>query len=85
MKTTKSSKSGHKVSRIQQLRAFRRHKPTSIIQNEDEGTKSYSCYNCQETFSQPSSLLKHNRTVHIQAKINALLVMLGLEPEEFSP
>ena len=44
--------------------------------------KSFKCSKCDETFKEASSLLKHNRIVHIQAKVNFLLLMLGIEPPE---
>ena len=44
--------------------------------------KSFQCTKCEETFKEASSLLKHNRIVHIQAKVNFLLLMLGIEPPE---
>ena len=44
--------------------------------------KLFKCSKCEETFKEASSLLKHNRIVHIQAKVNFLLLMLGIEPSE---
>ena len=51
--------------------------------DKEENEKSFNCSKCQEVFTESSTLLKHNRTVHIQAKINSLLLKLGMEaPEE---
>ena len=77
-------------SAIQQLRAFRKQKPRQSISKPSstvekvENPKSHSCLKCGETFEWGSDYLRHNRLVHIQAKINSLYSMLALEPVAWS-
>ena len=49
-----------------------------------EGKEPYPCTKCGETFKWASDYLRHNRLVHIQAKINSLNAILGLEAVKWS-
>ena len=75
---------------VQKLRAFRKQKPRQSISKPSstvekvENPKLHSCLKCGETFEWGSDYLRHNRLVHIQAKINSLYSMLALEPVTWS-
>ena len=75
---------------VQKLRAFRKQKPRQSISKPSstvekvENPKLHSCLKCGETFEWGSEYLRHNRLVHIQAKINSLYSKLALEPVTWS-
>ena len=75
---------------VQKLRAFRKQKPRQSISKPSstvekvENPKLHSCLKCGETFEWGSDYLRHNRLVHIQAKINSLYSMIALEPVTWS-
>ena len=75
--------SGTFENAIQHLDELAGPSQSVVSESEKNGNqKSFNCSKCQEIFTEASGLLKHNRTVHIQAKVNSLLLMLGIEPPE---
>ena len=87
-KKLESTKKGSNA--VQKLRAFRKQRPRQSISNPSstveklENPKSHSCLKCGKTFEWGSEYLRHNRLVHIQAKINSLYSKLALEPVTWS-